>query len=210
MNELGLMLAKGIPNVVDKDPKKSVEYFKEAAEQGYIPAKYALGECYLEAKGVPKDEKEGLRLLREAAAAKDERAMNKLGAYLARAEDPRPVSARKEELDEAFRVLSEAKDMGYTDALANLAAMYLNGYVPGPRGADPNKEGAKLFAEGAKKGSVFCMAGYARCLETGTGTKANQLEAGNWYVKAAREGFKPAIDWCRAHPALAPGFLPPP
>ena len=207
MKELGQMYASGIPNVVEKDLTKSVEYFRQAAEKNYVPAKYLLAECYMDGKGVPKDEVAGMKLLREAAALKDVLAMNRLGATLARPGGLRPDSARKEEFEEAFNVLTQAKNLGYAEAMGNLAVMYFNGFVPGSRGPDP-KEGAKLFAEGAKEGSLFCMVGYARCLETGTGIKANMTQAGNWYEKAANAGDKTAEAWCRAHPALAPGFTP--
>jgi serine/threonine protein kinase/TPR repeat protein len=198
MYEVGLRIAKGIPSVVEKDLQGAVYYLKQAAEKNYLPAINALGECYLRGKGVPQDEAKGLKLLRQAAAAKDPSAMNNAAAYLARINDPRPAMERKEDLEEAFKLLSEARDMGNLDALGNLATMYINGYVPGSRGPDL-KQGVKLFHEGAVKGNTPCMFGYARCLETGFGVKANRLEAENWYFKAAREGFKPAIDWCGAH-----------
>jgi len=206
MHEIGMMLAsaKGVPGVAERDESKALEYFNKAAAKHYTPAIYALGECYLEGKGVPKDEQKGLKLLRDAAAAKDERAMNKLAAYLARADDPRPISARKEDFKEAFKFASEARDMGYADALNVLAAMYINGNVPG-HSADP-KEGAKLFLEGAEQGSVFCMLGYAQCLLTGTGVKQSKLDAGNWYERAARAGSKFADEWCRKN---VPGYSSP-
>jgi serine/threonine protein kinase/TPR repeat protein len=213
MKELGLIYASGISNLVDRNPQKAVEYFQQAADKNYMPAKSLLAECYMdekEAKGVPKDEERGLKLLREAAAAKDLHGMANLGAYLARPEDPRPISARKEDFEEAFRLLSEAQEGGSTDALASLGAMYMNGVVPGSRGPD-FKKGAEFFKDGAKKGNKGCMFQYARCLEKGLGVKANQLEAENWALRAAKEKYAPAIDWCRAHhvnlPAPEPASL---
>jgi TPR repeat protein len=37
----------------------------------------------------------------------------------------------------------------------------------------------------------------AQCLESGTGTVADPLEAATWYKKAADLGNRKAIDWCR-------------
>jgi TPR repeat protein len=86
MYHLGIMHvgAKGIPDGTEKDPIKAVAYFKKAAEKNYMPAVYALGECYLKGNGVPQDEAKGWKLIRDAAAAKDARAMNRLAAYLTR------------------------------------------------------------------------------------------------------------------------------
>jgi TPR repeat protein len=38
---------------------------------------------------------------------------------------------------------------------------------------------------------------YALCFETGSGVRANDVKAAEWYVKAAEAGNKKAIDWCR-------------
>ena len=134
--------------------------------------------------------------------------MNKLGAYLARPDKTRADSARKEEFAEAFKWLSEAQAKSSLDAVASLGAMYMNGTVPNSRGPDA-KKGAALFLEGAKKGNRNCMANYAQCLESGIGVKANQLEAVNWYVKAAQGGSRGAIEWCSQHHVNVPGIEPP-
>jgi TPR repeat protein len=208
--ELGIKYAVGIPGAVTRDMNKAVEYFRMAADKDYAPAKRELGECYLNGKGVPKDEAKGLKMLRGAAAAKDPGAMSRLGAYLARADSARPNSARKEDYQEAFALLSESRAMGDLDSLASLGAMYMNGYVPGLH--DPDfKKGVALFAEGAHQGNMHCMYSYGLCLESGIGIKQNQLEAANWMRKAAGLGSKPAAAWCRAHsidlPSISPASL---
>jgi len=207
MKEVAQMYASGIPTVIDKNPQKAVEYFQKAADKNYMPAKSLLGECYLEAQGVPKDEVRGLKLLREAARAKDPVGMGILGAYLARPEDPRPVTARKQEFEEAFKLLSEAREAGSSNALASLGAMYMNGVVPGVKAPD-FKQGITYFKEGAEKGNRVCMFQYAKCLLFGYGVKANRMLAEHWYVNAAKEKFPPAIEWCREN--KPPGYEPPP
>jgi TPR repeat protein len=197
----------GLKYALARDMEKSVWYFRLAADKNYAPAIYALGECYMEGKGVPKDEAKGLKLMRAAAAAKDPGAMAWLGAYLARYDSARPASARKEDFQEAFNLLSEARALGNVDSLASLGAMYMNGYIPGLR--DPDfKKGVELFAEGAKKGHAVCMLQYARCLESGFGVKTNHLEAENWFRKAAELGSKRAADWCRSHNVNLPSVSP--
>jgi len=210
MHEIGMMLAspKGIPGVTEKDESKAFEYFEKAAKKNYAQAVYALGECYLDGKGVEKNEGEGMKLIRKAAAAKEVHAMNKLGTRLTRREDPRSLRERKEEFQEAFNLFTEAGDLGFPDALGNIAVMYFLGYVPGTHGPD-NTKGAKLFLDGAQKGSTVCMIGYARCLEQGIGVKPNQLESEKWGREAARLQNKDAIDWCMEHHYNVPAFESP-
>ena len=198
----------GLKYALTRDMEKSIWYFRLAAHKNYVPAIHALGECYMEGKGVPRDEAKGLKLLREAAAAKDPGAMAWLGAYLARNDySSRPNSARKDEYEEAFKLLSASRALGNLDSLASLGAMYMNGCVPGLHEPNP-KKGVDLFAEGAKKGNAVCMLQYARCLECGFGIKTNLLEAESWFVKAAKLGSTPAADWCRKNHVDLPSISP--
>jgi TPR repeat protein len=207
LHELGLLYAIGAHGAFSQDLKKACEYFQLAADKNYVPAKHALGDCYLDGKGVPKNEAKGLNLLREAAVAKDHGAMTRLGAYLARYDSARPPGARKEDLQEAFNLLSESSGMGDLDSLLNLGVMYMNGLVPGSQGPD-SKKGATLFAEGARKGHVVCMFDYGQCLEKGIGIKPNQIEAQKWFRKAAGLGNLQAKAWCREHGVDVPTVSP--
>jgi TPR repeat protein len=54
------------------------------------------------------------------------------------------------------------------------------------------------------------MFSYARCLELGKGVKPNMIEAQNWYVKAAKEGIPPALDWCQKNGVKVQDFAPTP
>ena len=197
----------GLKYALTRDMEKSIWYFRLAAHKNYVPAIHALGECYMEGKGVPRDEAKGLKLIRAAAAAKYPGAMNRLGAYLARYDPARPDSARKEDFQEAFKLLSASRALGNLDSLASLGAMYMNGCVPGLHEPNP-KKGVDLFAEGAKKGNAVCMLQYARCLECGFGIKTNLLEAESWFVKAAKLGSTPAADWCRKNHVDLPSISP--
>jgi len=203
----------GLKYALARDMEKSSEYFRLAADKNYAPAIHALGECYMEGKGVPRDEAKGLKFLREAAAAKDSGAMNRLGAYLARVDSARPLSTRKEDFQEAFKLLSDSCAMGDLDSLGDLGAMYINGFVPGSREPD-FKKGAALFADGARKGNMYCMLCYGRCLDAGIGVKRNQIEAEYWLRKAAGLGSRSAAEWCRVHhvnlPSISPASLPGP
>ena len=51
---------------------------------------------------------------------------------------------------------------------------------------------------------------YAVCLEGGLGITKNPLLAFYWYRRAAKEGDKVAIEWCKNHKADYTGEIPPP
>lgn len=46
LHELGLLHERGIDNVLFKDPEYAAELFAQAAELGYAPSAFHLGECY--------------------------------------------------------------------------------------------------------------------------------------------------------------------
>ncbi len=196
MTQLGLMLSNG-SGTGTPDLVRAVQCFQAAADQGDAAGKAALGECYLSGRGVPaKDEMRALELFREASDAGDIRAMNRLGDCYAHG-----IGGR-EDFAEAFRLFTKAADRGYLEALGNLGVLYINGEgVPAPN----PKKGAELFEKGARGGNAFCMRFYAQCLENGIGVGKNQLQATNWYRKAADAGDRRAIDWCRKN---IPTFTP--
>lgn len=56
LHELALLHERGIDNVVFVDPEYSIELLAQAAELGYAPSAYRLGECYEYGKmGCPQD-----------------------------------------------------------------------------------------------------------------------------------------------------------
>lgn len=46
LHELALLHEKGVPNVVFEDNEYAAELFAQAAELGYAPSAFKLGECY--------------------------------------------------------------------------------------------------------------------------------------------------------------------
>ena len=195
MTQIGLMYSNttlpGTPDLA-----KAVEFLTAAADLGDAPAKAALGDCYLKGKGVPKDEKRGLDLYREAAADGDMRAMNRLGDVLHTigAEAVKNNQSGETYFAEAFQVFTTASKRGNLDALGNLAVLHLNGEgVPAP----DHKKAATLFEQGAKGENPFCMWGLARCYEHGIGVSKNLLTARLWYKKAAEAGDRRAAEWCK-------------
>lgn len=163
------------------DMLRAVGLFEQGAALGDAGCKLAAGETYLLGKGVPRDVSKGLAYLQEAAASDEPRAWDKLGDYYNREKD----------FPKALEAFTRARALGWTPALANLGALYINGSgVP----SDP-KQADALFAEGAAKGDARAMFFHAQCLQSGLGTTKNLEDARSWYRKAAAAGDKRAADW---------------
>ena len=159
-------------------------------------AKGALGDCYLSGKGVPEDKPRALELYREAVAAGDLRAMNRLGDILHNmgSEAVKKNQSGKAYFDEAFRLFTKASERGSLDALGNLGVLYLKGEgVSAPNFA----KAAELFQKGATGGNAFCMFLLAQCYEDNIGVEKSLMKATALYRKAAEAGDPRAADWCR-------------
>jgi TPR repeat protein len=184
----GQMLASG-RGVHAPDLSEAAVWFSKAAEQGDSAGMYALAECHLFGKGVPKDPKRAVELLTAAATLNNPRAMNLLGDVY-RKGVPGLVDPN---FNESVRLFSRAKELGFLDAQGNLGVLYIYGQgVP----KDEQKAFA-LFRDGAEKGNALCMFFYAMCFEGGVGVERDRESARNWYVRAAQGGNRTALDWCK-------------
>ena len=158
---------------------------------------FFLGDSYLHGNGVKLDRLRAVTLLSAAAANNYAKAMKLLGDQymtgLPGVFDKNP--------GEAFRLYSSAYDLGNLEARGNLGVLYFNG-----QGVEKDEKLAgELFKTGAEQKDPLCMFNYAQLLETGIeGTRANAVDAKNWYIKAAQAGFPPAIEWCNKNKALPP------
>ena len=184
----GQMLASG-RGVHAPDLSEAAVWFSKAAEQGDSAGMYALAECHLFGKGVPKDPKRAVELLTAASTLNNPRAMNLLGDVY-RKGVPGLVDPN---FNESVRLFSRAKELGFLDAQGNLGVLYIYGQgVP----KDEQKAFA-LFRDGAEKGNALCMFFYAMCFEGGVGVERDRESARNWYVRAAQGGNRTALDWCK-------------
>jgi TPR repeat protein len=91
---------------VSVDHERAVHYFRLAAEQGSINARYMLASCYKGGLGVPQSDMEAVKHLRISAAAGDEDSQILLAEYLAgfAGEGIEP------EYEEAVRLLNSIKE----------------------------------------------------------------------------------------------------
>lgn len=193
MREVGLRYSNSAG--VERDFLKASQWFAQAAQRGDLAAKTLLAECYLLGKGVAKNEPKAIGLLKEAAGAGDARAMDQLGNCYHKG-----IGVVRDD-KEAFRFYTEASRLNYLDSSGNLGVLYLTSDAT-ELASDASARAQKavtLFRDGSKQNNPFCMFLYARCLESGTGLEANAAEAATWYRRAAENGNRAAIDWCREH-----------
>lgn len=184
----GEMLARG-RGLGDPNLTAAAAWFAKAADLGDPEGLYALAECHLYGKGVEKDPKRAVQLLAAAATLNNPRAMSVLGDVYRRG----IPGVLEPNAAESLRLFSQAKELGFLDAQGNLGVLYMNGEGV-PR---DEKMAVELFRDGAEKNNPACMYFYAKCLEGGVVVEKNPDQARDWYLKAARAGNKPALDWCK-------------
>lgn len=106
--KLGLNYIYG--NDVPKDAAKAAEYFKMAADQGYIPARRELGILLAAGEGVEKDMDTAIQYLSEAADQLDPSALYHLGIMYEHG-----IGVEKD-LQKCVRMLAYAAEMGFPGA----------------------------------------------------------------------------------------------
>ena len=72
--------------VLPRDEREAVEWYRKAAEQGYAQAQFNLGECLRDGRGIAKGEKEAVEWYRKAAVQGHSQAQYNLGVMLAMVE----------------------------------------------------------------------------------------------------------------------------
>jgi len=188
MVDAGDMMAigRGLPA---PDLGGAVEWYSNAEKSGDADGMYRLAECYLFGKGIAQDPRRAVELLTASAALNNPVAINLLGDVFRRGLpgliEPNPA--------ESFRLFTRAKELGFLDAQGNLGVLYMNGEGV----AKDERMAFALFRAGAEKDNPPCMFFYAMCLEGGVTAGKNPTEARAWYLKAAKAGNKPAMDWCK-------------
>ncbi len=186
---VGLMLSRGVEGA-KPDLEKAVYYFQMASDNNDIDAKYYLGECYLNGRGVPRNEKIAVELLQESEKGDNVYAMDLLGnCYL----NGLGVSKNAVKARELF---TKASNLGYPVAKGNLGVLYMRGEGMAKKN---QQKAVQLFLEGAEAGDPSCMFNYAQCLEAGFGVAMNLLKAKTFYKKAADLGHRDAVTWCNKH-----------
>ena len=170
------------------DPEGAFKWFRRAADLEDSDGMFCLGECYLGGKGVAEDPAQAVRWLTQAAKKDNTKAMNRLGDLYNKG----IPGVLAQNYSDAFQLFSDASDLGDLNAKGNLGVLYIKG-----QGVETNEKTAvEMFRDGAEKGNPSCMFLYAQSLENGIGIREDPEKANRWYIRAAEEGFEPAIKKC--------------
>ncbi len=179
-NRLGVCYANG--EGVARDDAKAVEWYRLAAEQGYVPAQYNLGVCYANGKGVARDDAAAVKWYAKAAEQEDALAQYILGVCYA---NGRGVEWNEAE---AAKWYAKSAEQGLANAQNNLGWCYANG-----RGvARDEAEAVKWYAKAAEQGLAAAQNNLGWCYANGEGIARDDAEAVKWFRRAAEQGYAEA------------------
>ena len=173
-NILGVCYFSGT-NVM-QDTQKSMEYFRDAAEQGHAGAARNLA-IAMENTENP-DKNEIISLYEKATDKNDAYAINNLAVvYLT-------GDGVKKDPKRAAKLFERAVKLGDDYAMVNLAYCYSIGN--GVKYSE--KEAFKLYVKAAEKDNIEGLRNAAECLLAGKGTKQDLEAALSYFSKAAQLG----------------------
>ena len=198
---------------------EGAEWLLKAAEQGYAPAQYSIGCCYIYGnRGVERDAARGIEWIRKAAEQDEPHSQNLLAECYAGGKN-----GVEKDMAEAVKWLRKAGENGLIIAQFKLGGYYLNGgvevyepeglsllgfpgvYNPDGKGIDKNvidpAEGAKWFRKVAERAEADVQKNERnRYIEAqhnlgvlysrGEGVEKDPVEAEKWYRKAAEQGYE--------------------
>lgn len=208
MTLLGELYSEGIG--VPADPKKSLQWYRLAANAGDVHATFALGMMHLQGAGVPRSKEEAAKYFRAAADKGHPHAAYNLALlYLEGQVFP-------QNFEEAAKFMRVAAERGIPDAQHALAIFYQEGkgvpqdfaesvkwlrqaatldHIPATielaialfngKGVEKNETNAALaMRRAALRGNPLAQNRYARMLNAGRGVEKNVPEAMAWHLLA--------------------------
>ena len=138
----------------------AIELLRKAAELGYAPAQYLMGDLFYYGRDVPEDEVEWLQKVARQGLA--------------------PIKDQTE----AAKWYRKAAEQGFADAQRNLGDSYYDGEgVP-----QDYTEAAKWYRKAAEQGDAGAQWWLGSMYEDGEGVPQDYTEAAKWYRKAAEQG----------------------
>ncbi|SHF19587.1 TPR repeat [Seinonella peptonophila] len=198
------------------DQRKGKEWLERAIQKGSSKGMVELGTRLLKGNGLPKDLRNGLCWIEQAANLGSIEAMmmlilngdelREIGFYIdqeywfKKGCDAGNIQAiylyakylleQKRDIEEGERLLMQAADSGYQNAMLDLAKRYLTGDL---LKRNPEK-GKKYIYRAAKKGYPQAILELAICLLDGQGLPQQKEEGQNWLNLAVEElKYQPAI-----------------
>lgn len=171
---VGIIYRDGGKGVV-KDPKKAVEWFRKAAEQGYSDAQDELGKCYARGNGVPKDMTKATEWFAKSVEQGNIEGKNDLAkCYLTG--DGIAKDERK-----AVALWQSIAEQNHIDAQFFLGLAYSN------KDSDlyDMRKAAEWWEKAAEQGLSSAQARIGNCYLQGAGVPQDSVKAVQWLTKAA-------------------------
>ena len=180
-NALGTLYANGLE--VERDLKKSVEWYKKAAKQGNIDAMLRLSTMYKNGEGVSKNREKSLEYLSLAGEEEAISSQRSMGYNYFRG---RGV---KKDLKKAFVLTQKAAQRGDDYSMMLLGYMYSKG-----EGVNKNETLAvKWYLKAAELGEKNAAYYLGRAYEYAKGVPKNVKKAMHWYKISAEKGYSKAM-----------------
>lgn len=183
------------------DGAEGTRWIQRAAESGYVPAMRELGVRYRSGKSAPHDEILAASWLGKAAAAGDPEALYLTGSVKESAEKgyaPAMVALGTKDW------LERAAESGYANAWTKLGDVERGAAAGDPEArtilGDRSRDGKaayKLYLQAAESSYVPAMIRLGDCHLHGRGASRSEVDAVNWYRRAAQAGSKEAMDKLR-------------
>lgn len=215
---LGNMYSRGIH--FKRDYEEAIKWYRLAANAGHATATYELCCCYMEGLGIPKDDKEAIRLLVKAAEMGEPSAQSVLGTVIELGKYGFDVDIR-----ESLNWYMKAAQKGNALAQLKVGDAYIEGdllqrdedkgieyltkaaeqneihaihrlglyYDQGLGEIKPNKElSFKWYMKGALLEDIRSEFRVGFCYLVGSGVEKNEKEAAKWLFKAGDKGHADA------------------
>ena len=165
-----------------KDYRSAAHYYNLAANKQAPLAIYSLAIFYkFGLGGYPKDNKEEIKLLKQAANLENPEAMTLIGNYYRKGYDSLIVK----NINEAIIWFGKASEKGNLEARHNLGELYLNGEC-----GEPYLKNAFAFFKSASEGNyIASFSKLAFCYLNGLGTEKDLNQAIFWLEKSANAGI---------------------
>jgi len=178
---LGTLYANGLE--VERDLKKSIQWYEKAAKQGNIDAMLHLSTMYKNGEGVPKNREKSLEYLRLAGEEESISSQRNMGYNYFRG---RGV---KKDIKKAFELTQKAAQRGDAYSMMLLGYIYSQG-----EGIEKNNALAfQWYKKAAKLGEKNAAYYLGRAYEYAKGVPKNVKEAMHWYKVSADKGNSRAM-----------------
>lgn len=172
----------GGKNGVAQDYKIAAKFYLEAARQGHVGAQHSLGWMYESGKGVCQDDSKAIYWYKKAAMKGYARAQRSLGWM---------YEERMHNFREAAKWYRMSAAQGFIRAQYSLGNLYKQSRI---KGTNSNNKALLWLKESAENGYAQAQYTLGKMYEEGEGVEKNKSKATSWYIKAAEQNHKQALE----------------